>query len=101
MMQDQLEELITLMQAMHTLARQDMWDKVAEMDVKRQNLLKSFDPETSDLSASLLTAQVQLIRQIDHDILQLAIEAKQKSASEHNNLQIQRSQCEAYRQAQS
>ena len=102
MMQDQLEELITLMQAMHTQARQDMWDKVAEMDVKRQHLLKSFDTETtSSLPASLLTAQVQLIRQIDRDILQLAIEAKQKSATEHSNLQTQRSQCETYRLAQS
>lgn len=88
------------MQAMHTQARQNMWDTVAEMDVERQNLLKTFSPEMSRLPATLLTAQVQLIRQIDRDILQLAIEAKQKSAAEHNNLQTQRSQCEAYRQTQ-
>ena len=99
-MQDQLEQLITLMRAMHTHATQNMWDSVAEMDVERQNLLKSFNLETSQLPASLLTAQVQLIRQIDRDILQLATEAKQKSAAEHSNLQTQRSQCEAYRLAQ-
>ena len=99
-MTDQIEQLVTLMKAMYTHALEGMWETVASLDNERQKLLDAFNPATVQLPAALLTSQVQLIRQIDRDILQLANQAKQQSAENQQQLQARRSHCAEYLQAQ-
>ena len=93
----QLEEISTLMRAMQSHAENGEWDKVTELDYERQNFLKAFNPEKPTVSASQLTSQVQLIRELDSNIIRLAVDARQMTAEDHSHLKAKRSQCAEYR----
>ena len=93
----QLEELSALMRAMQNHAEQGEWDKVTELDYERQHFLNAFNTEKSTASASQLTSQVQLIRQLDQNIIKLAVDARQMTAKSHSHLKAKRSQCAEYR----
>lgn len=96
---NRLDDLLSISEAMRTAAQNGEWEKVAELDIQRRNLLTDLLNKPTDIVTDI-NQEMNTIFSINKQVLNLAVAARAEAAKQQQTFATSRNNCNAYQQTQ-